>query len=104
MVEFTHAVRMTHGAALRAPAMALPATPLDQATDLQSGLAARHAIRAGRHRGPTAGLAPGYVQGNLVILPQDVAADFQRFCELNPKPCPLIGTVGAGRLAHPGAG
>jgi uncharacterized protein YcsI (UPF0317 family) len=58
--------------------------------------AARLAIRAGRHRGPTSGLAPGYVQGNLAILPQALAADFLRFCQLNPKPCPLIGTSAPG--------
>ena len=61
-----------------------------------SGLAARLAIRAGKHRGPTVGLAPGYVQGNLAILPQALAADFLRFCQLNPKPCPLIGTSAPG--------
>ena len=62
----------------------------------QSGHAARLAIRAGAHRGPTAGLAPGFVQGNLAILPAALAADFLRFCQLNPKPCPLIGTSAAG--------
>ena len=31
------------------------------------------------------------MQGNLAILPQELAADFLRFCQLNPKPCPLIG-------------
>ena len=36
----------------------------------QSGHAARLAIRAGAHRGPTAGLAPGFVQGNLVAEPE----------------------------------
>jgi uncharacterized protein YcsI (UPF0317 family) len=61
-----------------------------------SGLAARLAIRAGQHRGPTSGLAPGYVQGNLVILPNALAADFLRFCQLNPKPCPLIGSSAPG--------
>jgi uncharacterized protein YcsI (UPF0317 family) len=50
----------------------------------------RHRIRRGAYRGPTAGLAPGFVQGNLAILPKDLAADFQRFCHLNPKPCPLL--------------
>ena len=53
--------------------------------------AARQAIRAGRHRGPTAGLAPGHVQGNLAILPREYAADFLLFCTRNPKPCPVIG-------------
>jgi uncharacterized protein YcsI (UPF0317 family) len=61
-----------------------------------SGLSARLAIRADTHRGPTAGLAPGFVQGNLAILPQALAADFQRFCQLNPKSCPLIGTSAPG--------
>jgi len=50
----------------------------------------RAAIRAGLHAGPTAGLAPGHVQGNLVILPQDWANEFLRFCQANPKPCPLL--------------
>jgi uncharacterized protein YcsI (UPF0317 family) len=50
----------------------------------------RRAIRAGRHRDHTVGLAPGRVQGNLVILPQSLAADFLRFCQRNPKPCPVL--------------
>jgi len=62
------------------------------------------AIRAGLHRGPTSGLAPGYVQGNLVILPNDVAAEFLRFCQLNPKPCPLIGTSAPGDWRIPALG
>ena len=61
-----------------------------------SGLAARLAIRADKHRGPTSGLAPGFVQGNLAILPQQLAADFLRFCQLNPKSCPLIGMSAPG--------
>ena len=62
------------------------------------------AIRAGTHRGPTAGLAPGNVQGNLAILPQALAADFLRFCQLNPKPCPLIGTSAPGDPRLPALG
>src|SRR6185437_426786 len=61
-----------------------------------SGIAARLAVRAGAHRAPTAGLSPGYVQGNLAILPKALAADFLQFCRLNPKPCPLIGTSAPG--------
>ena len=73
-------------------------TPLrrDDTPPSGSGLAARLAIRAGKHLGPTAGLAPGYVQGNLAILPQKLAADFLRFCQLNPKSCPLIGMSAPG--------
>lgn len=55
-----------------------------------SAAADRSAIRAGIHTGQTAGLAPGHVQGNLVILPADWANDFLRFCQANPKPCPLL--------------
>jgi uncharacterized protein YcsI (UPF0317 family) len=40
--------------------------------------------------GPTASLAPGHVQANLAILPRDLATDFLRFCQKNPKPCPLL--------------
>jgi len=50
----------------------------------------RRAIRAGRHRTHTAGLARGYVQGNVCILPREYAAEFRAFCERNPKPCPLL--------------
>ena len=50
----------------------------------------RHEIRAGRLHGHTAGRAPGIVQGNVAILPARYAADFRRYCEKNPKPCPLL--------------
>ena len=50
----------------------------------------RLAIRAGKHRSNTAGLAPGRVQGNVCILPREYAEDFRLFCERNPKPCPLL--------------
>jgi len=63
---------------------------------LASGLAVRLACRSGAHDGPTAGLAPGYVQGNLAVLPHDWAEDFLRFCQANPKPCPLLGVSEAG--------
>jgi len=50
----------------------------------------RQAIRQSRYTGGTAGLAPGHVQANLVILPQRQAYDFLVFCQRNPRPCPLI--------------
>lgn len=55
--------------------------------------ALRHAIRSGEHTGNTSGFAAGYVQCNLVILPSAWANDFMRFCQLNPRPCPLIATA-----------
>lgn len=50
----------------------------------------RRAIRSGRHRKHTAGVAPGHVQGNVCILPREYAEDFLAFCRANPKPCPLL--------------
>src|SRR5437762_11499830 len=66
---------------------------MDTMTSLkgESGRDARRRIRAGGHRLPTSGMANGYVQGNLAILPKTLAADFTRFCMMNPKPCPLLG-------------
>ena len=55
-----------------------------------SPLALRQKIRLGAHTGNTSGFAPGFVQCNIVILPADLASDFLRFCQLNPKPCPLL--------------
>ncbi|HET7849178.1 MAG TPA: hypothetical protein VFL51_08950, partial [Pseudolabrys sp.] len=68
--------------------MAIAQMRKDDAQRHSPSLAARLTIRRGEHRGATAGLAPGYVQGNLAILPQSLAPDFLRFCQLNPKPCP----------------
>lgn len=61
---------------------------------------ARRRVRAGLHGGHTVGLAPGHVQANLVILPVDWAAEFLRYCQANPKPCPLlaVGEPGDPRL------
>jgi len=55
-----------------------------------SGRDARLAVRRGEFAAPTAGIAPGFVQGNLAILPKALADDFFRFCQFNPKPCPLL--------------
>ncbi len=81
----------------------MPVTPLrrDDATLPRSGHAARLAVRRGDHHGPTSGLAPGFVQGNLVILPNALAADFLRFCQINPKPCPLLASSAPGDWCLP---
>jgi uncharacterized protein YcsI (UPF0317 family) len=47
-------------------------------------------IRRGEWDKPTPGLAPGYAQANVVILPARYAFDFFLFCQRNPKPCPLL--------------
>ena len=46
--------------------------------------------RASIGTGPTAALAPGYTQANLVVLPEADAFDFLRFCVANPRPCPVL--------------
>lgn len=64
-------------------------------TPAEAGRAARLLIRSGAHRGSTAGLAPGNVQANIVILPAAHAEDFAAFCRANPRSCPLIATSAA---------
>ena len=76
----------------------------EQNLPLVTGLDARLAARTGAFDAPTAGLAPGFVQGNLAILPHDYAEDFLRFCQANPKPCPLIGVSEKGSPAIPALG
>lgn len=67
----------------------------------------RQQIREGKWRQPTAGLAPGFVQANLVVLPRDLAFDFLLFAQRNPKPCPVIEVTDVGssepKLSAPGA-
>jgi uncharacterized protein YcsI (UPF0317 family) len=76
-----------------------------RAADLpRTGREARLAIRSGALGGQTAGVAPGYVQGNLAILPVSLASDFQRFCQLNPKPCPLLAASAPGDFRLPTLG
>src|SRR2546425_85332 len=64
----------------------------------------RRAIRRGEHSGHTAGLAPGYVQGNVCILPREYAEEFVLFCERNPKPCPLLAASQPGEAQLPSLG
>ena len=66
-------------------------------------LQARLDCRAGMAT-TTAGVANGFVQGNLVILPEKLAAAFHRFCQLNPKPCPVIGMSDVGDPRIPSLG
>ena len=76
------------------------------AADANRAAAARAEIRSGRHTGHTAGMAPGHVQGNLMVLPHALAEDFLRFCQRNPRSCPLLAVSEPGDPALPllGAG
>lgn len=64
----------------------------------------RQAARRGAFDGHTSGLADRHVQGNVVILPRDAAADFLRFCQANPKPCPVLAVGEPGDPALPTLG
>ena len=71
----------------------------------ETGIDARRRIRnGGSNLAPTSGMAPGFVQGNLAILPKALAADFARFCQLNPKPCPLLASSEPGDWRLPTLG
>jgi uncharacterized protein YcsI (UPF0317 family) len=64
----------------------------------------RAAARAGRFEGHTSGLAVRHVQGNVVILPQRDAEHFLRYCQRNPKPCPVLAVGEPGEPSLPGLG
>jgi uncharacterized protein YcsI (UPF0317 family) len=65
---------------------------------------ARNRIRRGEWASHTSGLAEGYVQGNIVILPEVQANDFLRYCQRNPKPCPLLAVGEPGQASLPTLG
>jgi uncharacterized protein YcsI (UPF0317 family) len=71
--------------------------------DLLPSRRARLACRTGTAV-TTAGVANGFVQGNLAILPEKFAGSFHRFCQLNPKPCPIIGMSEVGDPGIPSLG
>lgn len=73
-------------------------------SEKNSALQARLAIREGRWTTHTSGLADDHVQGNLVILPKAQADDFLRFCQRNPKPCPVLAVSEPGRPELPTLG
>jgi uncharacterized protein YcsI (UPF0317 family) len=58
----------------------------------------RQAARAGRWTRPTAGLCDGRVQANLMVVPGEAAFEFLLYCQRNPKPCPVLEVVEAGRV------
>ncbi len=72
-----------------------------------TGVEVRQQARGGHLDRPTAGLALGFVQANLVVVPRDLAFDFLLFCQRNPKPCPLLDVTEPGSpepgLVAPGA-
>jgi len=67
----------------------------------------RQRCRTGQLEAPTPGLALGYVQANLVVLPHNLAFEFLLFCQRNPKACPILDVTEVGnpepKLIAPGA-
>lgn len=56
----------------------------------------RELIRKGEVDKPTSGMSRGHIQGNLVIVPKDLAYDFLLFAQRNPKPCPILDVTDVG--------
>ena len=71
---------------------------MEQKLDMRSAEAweVRDRIRDGEYSGTTGGLASGFAQANLVVLPEEYAFDFLKFCVRNPKPCPVLEVTEAG--------
>jgi uncharacterized protein YcsI (UPF0317 family) len=66
---------------------------------LETGFDVRRACREKHLTSQTSGLAAGFAQANLVILPQKLATDFLIFCQRNPKSCPLLHVTAPGETA-----
>ncbi|MCX5260439.1 putative hydro-lyase [Streptomyces canus] len=72
-----------------------PLTLVDEHAHAWSPAQARTRFRAGL-TGPTAGVAAGHTQVNLISVPADWAYDMLLFCQRNPKPCPVLDVTDAG--------
>ncbi|MER6419312.1 putative hydro-lyase [Streptomyces sp. NPDC001137] len=72
-----------------------PLTVVDEHAHAWSPRTARARFREGLS-GPTAGVAAGHTQVNLISVPADWAYDMLLFCQRNPKPCPVLDVTDAG--------
>lgn len=73
-----------------------PASTFEKIPVLRDPAEFRCACRSGGFAGPSSGHAPGFVQANMVVLPEAEAADFALYCERNPRPCPVLETLPPG--------
>ena len=72
--------------------------------DNAGGLApaeARALFKRNGYYGNTSGFCMGYVQANLVVLPEILADNFQEFCKKNSGPLPLLYRSKEGEYAAP---
>lgn len=60
---------------------------------MSTGLQVRLLCRRGSLTSPTAVLAPGHIQANLIVLPSAYASDFISLCARNSVPCPILGST-----------
>jgi uncharacterized protein YcsI (UPF0317 family) len=67
-------------------------------TEIRTPPELRRLIRQRRWTQATTGLAPGFVQANLVMLPREEAFNFLLFCVRNPKPCPILDVLEPGQV------
>jgi uncharacterized protein YcsI (UPF0317 family) len=72
-----------------------PLVLVDEHAHAWSPETARARIREGL-AGPTAGVAAGRTQANLIAVPADWAYDVLLFCTRNPQPCPVLDVTDAG--------
>ncbi|MBU3030742.1 putative hydro-lyase [Paracoccus marinaquae] len=68
---------------------------MNRRPDIGSAHIARLACRRDAPR-PTAGMAPGFTQCNMISLPRDWAWDFLLYAQRNPKPCPVLDVTDPG--------
>ncbi|MCC7120854.1 MAG: putative hydro-lyase [Gammaproteobacteria bacterium] len=61
-----------------------------------TGAHVRELCRRGDWTDRTFGMALGYYQANLAIVPAAYAFEFMLFCQRNPKPCPILDVTDPG--------
>ncbi|MEU3243183.1 MULTISPECIES: putative hydro-lyase [unclassified Streptomyces] len=84
----------------RRPSQERPSHPLGAHARAWTPEKARAMFRSGVS-GPTAGIAAGHTQANLISVPADWAYDMLLFCQRNPVPCPLLDVTDAGSWTTP---
>jgi uncharacterized protein YcsI (UPF0317 family) len=64
----------------------------------------RQAARRGEYLGQTSGVASGFVQANVAIVPAAQASLFAEYCALNAKACPVLAVSEPGDPSLPQLG
>ncbi len=84
--------------------MNVPTRPKAELEALGDPAQMRRVIRSGAYDGRTLALALEFVQANLAVVPADYASDFLRYCQRNPRPCPLLAISEPGEARLPDLG